>query len=554
MGFQIASLIGGMATGYVSRVEEEEKQGKKFGEYAFGALYDNYKTSKKDYDERQNLYIDTATKLREFSNNYGYSVTEGELKEAISSPAFVSEFSRAMQKPDFDPSKVEWQKLFSKVDKEKTKDFTGSVEDFIKGEFKMPTATSVAEGALPEQKPTSGLFAGAREKGYKTTFEGAAKASGVPMESLMGASGGITPKTTISGSKSKFDFDAFRPQDLDDVGKTLSKELYNLTANVDPENPPLNQKQLVDQTKQKLERWREAKQSLNPNADSYTAMKSDAIAGLAYAKENGDPVKITTATDKLNNIMEAEYIAGTMYGATESHEKAMSRLEATAVKISKMPKGKERDELEQLNDAEMKTRASFVKKMKEASGLSEGEKDRQVGLATLASMTRRVIYQETLPTGAITSQPDGSFTINALPGVKDEQYKAAAIMTQERLIKMFTKDGIPVDNASRQILMANSVNFDSSGKAIVNTNIGPMSMPSPSRSIPIETPTAAPTAPPQPTAKATPQAAPAAAPTAAPATPTPVSAPVTVKLPDGKTATFPNAQAAEEFKKKTGIK
>lgn len=559
MGFQIASLIGGMATGYVARVEEEEKQGKKFGEYAFGTLYDNYKTSKKDYDERQNLYIDTATKLREFSNNYGYNVTEGELKEAISSPAFVSEFSRAMQKPDFDPSKVEWQKLFSKVDKSKAGEFTGSVEDFIKGEFKMPTATSVAEGALPEQKPSSSLYAGAREKGYKTTLEGAAKASGIPMENLMGASGGITPKTTISGSKSKFDFDAFRPQDLDDIGRNLSKEVYNLTANVDPENPPLNHRQLVDQTNQKLARWREAKQSINPNVDSYTTMKSDAIANLAHAKQTGDKVKISGALEKLNNIMEAEYIAGTMYGATESHEKAMSRLEANAVKISNMPKGLERDKLEEANDAEMKTRANFVKKMRDASGLSEGEKDRQVGLATLASMTRRVIFQETLPAGAISTQADGSFTINSLPGVKDEQIKAAALMTQERLIKMFTRDGVPVDNASRQILMANSVNFDGNGRAVVNTNLGPAALPTsapsaPTGSIPIGTPTAAPTAPPQPSVKPTPQGTGAVPPVVAPATPTPVSVPVTVPLPNGKTATFPNAQAAEEFKKKTGIK
>ena len=501
------SLLAGLASGYATKSAEEEKLGSKFGEYAFSTLYDNYKTSKKDYDERQNLYIDTATKLREFSNNYGYSVTEGELKEAISSPAFVSEFSRAMTKPDFDPSKVEWQKLFSKVDKTAAGEFTGKVEDFIKGEFKMPTATEVAEGALKKQEPVSGLYSGAREKGYKTTFEGAAKSSGVPMENLMGASGGVTPKTTISGSKSKFDFDAFRPEDLDDIGKRLSKEKYNLTANVDPENPPLNQKELVDQVDQKLSRWREAKQSINPNADSYTTMKSDAIAGLAHAKQTGDKTKINGALANLNNIMEAEYIAGTMYGGTESHEKAMARLEATAVKISNMPKGDARDKLEEANDAEMKTRANFVKNMRSASGLSEGEKDRQVGLATLAAMTRRNIFQEMLPTGAISTQADGSFTINSLPGVKDEQIKAAALATQERLIKMLTKDGVPVDNASRQILMANSVNFDGSGRAVVNSNLG-----SPSSSPPSISPTAAPTTPSQPAVKPTPQATPVAAP------------------------------------------
>lgn len=521
MGAAAFSLLAGVASGYATKSAEEEKLGSKFGEYAFSTLYDNYKTSKKDYDERQNLYIDTATKLREFSNNYGYSVTEGELKEAISSPAFVSEFSRAMTKPDFDPSKVEWQKLFSKIDKNKTSDFTGNVENFIKGEFKMPTATSVAENTLKPQAPVSGLYAEAREKGYKTTFEGAAKASGVPMESLMGASGGITPKTTISGSKSKFDFDAFRPQDLDNIGRNLSIELYNLGVNVDPENPPLNQKQLVDQTKQKLERWREAKQSLNPNADSYTTMKSDAIAGLAHAKQTGDNSKIKSSLEKLTNIMETEYIAETMFGKSETHDKAMARLESTAVKLNKQPDSPEKTQMMQEIDAEIRTRGALVKKMRDASGLSEGEKDRQVGLATLAAMTRRVIFQEMLPAGAISTQADGSFTINSLPGVKDEQIKAAALMTQERLIKMLTKDGVPVDNASRQILMANSVNFDGSGRAVVNSSLGPAALPTsaPTGSIPIGTPTAAPTAPLQPSVKPTPQVTPAAAPVAASAKP-----------------------------------
>jgi hypothetical protein len=563
MGAAALSLLAGMASGYATKSAEEEKLGSKFGEYAFSTLYDNYKTSKKDYDERQNLYIDTATKLREFSNNYGYSVSEGELKEAISSPSFVSEFSRAMTKPDFDPSKVEWQKLFSKIDKEKTKDFTGSVEDFIKGEFKMPTATSVGEGVLKQQAPISGLYAGAREKGYKTTFEGAAKASGVPMESLMGASGGITPKTTISGSKSQFNFDAFRPESLDDIGRRLSMEQYNLTANVDPKNPPLNHKELVDQNNQQLLRWREAKRSINPSADSFTEMKSDAMTGLAHARQTNDKEKINAALAKLNDITEIEYLAANSHGGPESQEKAEARLMSNAVKISKMPKGKERDDLEKTNNDEMKTRAKFYKIFREEKGLTEGEKDRQVGLATLANMLRRNIFEYTLPKGAITPQADGSFTINNLPGLKDEQIKAAGMTVQKRLIEMLTNNGVPVDNASKQILMANLVNFDANGKATVNSNLGPFLLPS----------TEAPTTPSQPTAAPTPQAAlpkpPVAAPTAPPATapaaptappatapaaPTPVNAPVTVKLPNGKTATFPNAKAAEEFKTRAGIK
>jgi len=72
---------------------------------------------------------------------------------------------------------------------------------------------------------------------------------------------------------------------------------------------------------------------------------------------------------------------------------------------------------------------------------------------------------------------------------------------------MLTKDGVPVDNASRQILMANSVNFDGSGRAVVNSNLG-----SPSSSPPSISPTAAPTTPSQPAVKPTPQATPVAAP------------------------------------------
>jgi len=555
MGVGLA-LITGMAQGYSEKLDEEEKKGRKFGEYAFNILHRNYEDTKKSYDEKQSLYIDTATKLRAFSNNYGYDVSEGELKESISNPSFVSEFSRAMQKPDFDPSKVDWQKLFSKVDKEKAKDFTGSVEDFIKGEFKMPTATKITEGVLPEQKKASGFFGGAytsaREKGYKETFEGAAKASGVSSESLMGASG-ITPKTTIAGSKSRFDFDAFRPENLDDIGRRLAKERLALTLDVDPENPPLNQKELVDQADQKLARWREAKRSINPTADSYTEMKSDAFASLAHAKQTKDPKNINEALARLNDVMEVEYIATTMYGAPETQEKAEARLTATAVKISKMPKGEPRDKLEEANNTEMRTRASFYKIMRKEKGLAEVEKDRQVGLATLANMVKRNIFEYTLPKGAITPQADGSFTINNLPGLKDEQIKAAGMAVQKKLIEMLTNNGVPTDNASKLILIANLVNFDANGKATVNSNLGPM-FSSPSSLTPTtpSQPSAAPT--PSRTLPMPPVAAPTAPPAAVPAAPTPVSGPVTVQLPEGKTATFPNARAAEEFKKRVGIK
>ena len=558
MGAAAFSLLAGIASGYATKSAEEEKLGSKFGEYAFSTLYDGYKTAKKDYDERQNLYIDTATKLREFSNTYGYKVSEGELKEAMSSPAFVSEFSRAMTKQDFDPSKVEWQKLFSKVDKEKADQFAGSVEDFIKGEFKMPTATSVAEGALKPQAPVSGLYAGAREKGYKTTFEGAAKASGVSMESLMGASGGITPKTTISGSKSQFEFGAFRPEDLDDIGRRLAKQRVNLTVNVDPENPPLNQKELVAQVDQDLSRWREAKRSINPTSDSFTEMKSDAMTGLAHARQTKDQKKIEEALAKLNDITEIEYLAANSHGGPESQEKAEARLMSNAVKISKMPKGEARDELEQANNDEMRTRAKFYKIFREEKGLTQSDKDNQVNKATIASMLRRNIFEVMLPKGAITPQADGSFTINSLPGLKDEQIKAAAMTVQKRLIEMFTNNGVPVDNASKLILMANMVNFDANGKATVNSNLGPLSSEPP----PLF-PTTGPTTPSQPPAATTPSrtlamptvAAPTAPPAAVPAT----SAPSKINIADERQkAAAAIAKGAPEdkvkavFKQKTG--
>jgi hypothetical protein len=539
------SLLAGMASGYATKSAEEEKLGSKFGEYAFSTLYDNYKTSKKDYDERQNLYMDTATKLREFSSTYGYNVSEGELKEAISSPAFVSEFSRAMTKPDFDPSKVEWQKLFSKVDKTKAGEFTGKVEDFIKGEFKMPTATEVAEGALKKQEPVSGLYSGAREKGYKTTFEGAAKASGVPMESLMGASGGITPKTTISGSSSQFEFGAFRPMDLKDVAAALAKERYEITTGNSPD-----QEQRLAVNEQKAARLREAITSVDPGADSFTTMKSNAIAGLAHAKQTGDKKKITEATNKLTNVMEAEYIAETMYEkkGTDTAEKAMARLQAKAVELDKQPDSPEKRKMLQDIDSEIKIRGNLTRKMRDASGLSDEQKDRQIGLGTLVANVRRVIYEQYIPSTNLYTTADGNIGIKDLD--RPELLQQAVIATQQKLIQILTKDGVPVGNAERQILLANNVDFDANGKAVVNRAMTPATTP---------LPTTGPTTPSQPTAAPTPSKTlpmpPVAAPTAPPAAaPAPVNGPVTVKLPSGQIATFPNAKAAEEFKVKAGIK
>lgn len=546
MGAAALSLLAGIASGYATKSAEEEKLGSKFGEYAFSTLYDGYKTAKKDYDERQSLYIDTATKLREFSNNYGYAVTEGELKEAISSPAFVSEFSRAMTKQDFDPSKVEWQKLFSKVDKTKAGEFTGSVEDFIKGEFKMPTATSVAEGALKPQAPVSGLYAGARERGYKTTFEGAAKASGVPMESLMGASGGITPKTTISGSKSQFEFGAFRPMDLKDVASALAKERYEITT-----GNFSDQEQRLAINEQKAARLKEAIVSVDPGADSFTTMKSNAITGLAHARQTGSAEAVKKATDKLTNIMETEYIAESMFGKAETPEKAMARLQSKAVELDKQPDSPEKRKMLQDIDSEIKIRGGLTKKMRDASGLSDEQKDRQIGLGTLVANVRRVIYEQYIPSTNLYTTADGNIGIKDLD--RPELLQQAVIATQQKLIQILTKDGVPVGNAERQILLANNVDFDANGKAVVNRQMTPAFTP---------LPTTGPTTPSQPPAATTPQArptmppvaAPTAPPAAVPAAPTPVNAPVTVKLPNGQTATFPNAKAAEEFKKKAGIK
>jgi hypothetical protein len=513
MGVGLA-LITGMAQGYSEKLDEEEKKGRKFGEFAFSTLYDNYKTSKKDYDERQNLYIDIATKLREFSSTYGYNVSEGELKEAISSPAFVSEFSRAMTRPDFDPSKVEWQKLFSKVDKTASGEFTGKVEDFIKGEFKMPTATQVTGGVLPEQKKASGIFGGAytsaREKGYKETFEGAAKASGVPSEALMGASG-ITPKTTISGSKSQFEFGAFRPMDLKDVAAALAKERYEITT-----GNFADQEQRLAINEQKAARLREAIVSVDPGADSFTTMKSNAIAGLAYAKQTGSAETVKKATDKLTNIMETEYIAESMFGKAETSEKAMARLQSKAVELAKQPDSAEKRKLLQDIDSEIKIRGDLTRKMRDASGLSDEQKDRQIGLGTLVANVRRVIYEQYIPSTNLYTTADGNIGIRDLD--RPELLQQAVVATQQKLIQILTKDGVPVGRAEQQLLMANGVEFDANGKAIVNREMKPATTP---------LPTAAPATPSQPTAAPTPSktltmppvAAPTAPPAAAPATP-----------------------------------
>jgi hypothetical protein len=535
------SLLAGMASGYVTRSAEEEKLGSKFGEYAFSTLYDNYKTSKKDYDERQNLYMDTATKLREFSSTYGYNVSEGELKEAISSPAFVSEFSRAMTRPDFDPSKVEWQKLFSKVDKTKAGEFTGSVEDFIKSEFKMPTATEVAEGVLKPQAPVSSIFAGSREKGYKTTFEGAAKASGIPIESLMGASGGITPKTTISGSKSQFEFGAFRPMDLKDVAAALAKERYEITTGSFPD-----QEQRLAINEQKAARLREAIVSVDPGADSFTTMKSNAIAGLAYARQTGSAETVKKATDKLTNIMETEYIAESMFGKAETAEKAMARLQSKAVELAKQPDSPEKRKMLQNIDTEIKIRGDLTRKMRDASGLSDEQKDRQIGLGTLVANVRRVIYEQYIPSTNLYTTADGNVGIKDLD--RPELLQQAAVATQQKLIQILTKDGVPVGRAEQQLLLANGVEFDANGKAVLNRAMTPAFTP---------LPTAAPATPSQPTAAPTPSKTLTMPPVAAPTAPT--AAPAKINIAEERQrASNAIAQGAPPdkvkalFKQKTG--
>jgi hypothetical protein len=129
----------------------------------------------------------------------------------------------------------------------------------------------------------------------------------------------------------------------------------------------------------------------------------------------------------------------------------------------------------------------------------------------------------------------------------------ASIVLQQELIKMFTKDGVPVSESHKLGLMSKGVNFDANGKAVVNKELTPAYRPLPMGG------TTGPTAPSQPSAAPAPSKTlpmpPVAAPTAPPAaTPAPAGGPVTVRLPNGQTATFPNAKAAEEFKIKAGIK
>jgi len=279
-------------------------------------------------------------------------------------------------------------------------------------------------------------------------------------------------------------------------------------------------------------------------------MKSDAIAELAHAKQSNDIVKVTAATDKLTNIMEAEYIAETMYGKAETSEKAIARLQSKAVELEGLPDSPEKRKMLETIDKEIKTRGAIARKYKDASGVGEGEKERQIGLASLVANTRRTILEQYIPSENLYSLPDGNVGIRSLD--KPELAQKAFIAVQEKLIEMLTKNGVPVDNSNRLMLLANGVNFDENGRAVVNRDLTPAFRP-------LGGGTPAPAMPSQPSAAPTPSKTlpmpPVAAPPAPPAaTPAPAGGPVTVKLPDGKTATFPNTQAAEEFKKKAGIK
>ena len=53
MGFMLASLAGGLASGFAAKEKEEEKLGEVFGEYAFKTLYKNYETTKKEREEKE---------------------------------------------------------------------------------------------------------------------------------------------------------------------------------------------------------------------------------------------------------------------------------------------------------------------------------------------------------------------------------------------------------------------------------------------------------------------------------------------------------------------
>jgi hypothetical protein len=463
-----------------------------------------------------------------------------------------------MTKPDFDPSKVEWQKLFSKIDKDKTKDFTGSVEDFIKGEFKMPTATSVAEGALKPQAPVSGLYAGAREKGYKTTFEGAAKASGVPMESLMGASGGITPKTTISGSTSKFEFGAFRPESLADIKERLATERIRITS-ADPKDIP-DQEQRLARVDHQIDRLVETMKAIDPNSRSFEAMKNNALVGLTHAQEKlkdfpNDPdakAAVEKARQKVLNISENEYISVSA-GKEESHEKAMSRLEAKLVEIGK-PQTPQQIQAKDTVMQEIKIRGEARKALKDAEG-SDEQKDRFTNLTTYINMTRNRVLQSIIPADNLYTANDGSVAIKSLN--RPELAYEASIVLQQELIKMLTKDGVPITNAHKMGLMSQGVDFDADGKAVVNRQLTPAYRPLPTGgqagSIPTETPPAATT--PSRTLSMPPVAAPTAPPAAVPAT----SAPPKINIADERQkAAAAIAKGAPEdkvkavFKQKTG--
>jgi hypothetical protein len=552
MGFMLASLAGGLASGFAAKEKEEEKLGAAFGEYAFKTLHENYKNTKKEREERESLYSDLAIKLKEYSSNYGYAPSEFEIKESISSPAFVSEFSRAMQRPDFDPSKVEWQKLFSKIDKSKASDFTGTAQDFIKGEFKMPTAQEVAAGVLPQQEQKSGLFAGVRKKSYETTFQSAAKAAGVSPEQLKGAAG-IGSKSTITGSTSQFEFGAFRPEDLKTKAENLALQRVALTTT---KNPPPNQKEQLDRIDWEASQLVDAMKAVDPGARSFTAVKSDALVAAAHAQQSGDPKKIKETTDKLVSIAKAEHLLANAGDKVETTEGALARLQAKAVEIKEEIKnnnGKatpEHKKMLQDIDDEITTRAEVASRYKKQAGTSEGEKERQIGLASLIANARRTVLQQYIPSENLYSLPDGSVAIKGLnkPGLEQEAFVAF----QELAIKLLTKNGVPPDNTNKLLLMSSGVNFDENGRAVVNRDLTPAFRP-----LGGGTPT--PAMPSQPSAAPTPSKTlpmpPVAAPTAPPAaTPAPAGGPVTVKLPDGKTATFPNTQAAEEFKKKAGIK
>jgi len=384
----------------------------------------------------------------------------------------------------------------------------------------MPTATSVAEGALKPQAPVSGLYAGAREKGYKTTFEGAVKASGVPMESLMGASGGITPKTTISGSTSKFEFGAFRPESLADIKERLATERFKITTSKPTEMP--DQQQRLDRVDHQISRLVETMKSIDPNAKSFEGMKNDALVAHTHAKNKlrdfpEDPdakAAVAKARQKILDIAETEYISVSA-GKEESHEKALSRLEAKLVEIGQ-PKTAEQRQAREDVLSELKIRGEARKIFKDAAGLTEEQKDRQISLATLINMTSKRVYESIIPADNLYTTADGSVAIKSLD--RPELAYEASVVLQQELIKMFTKDGVPISESHKLGLMSKGVNFDANGKAVVNKELTPAYRPLPMGGTPASTTPSQPTAAPTPskTLPMPPVAAPTA-PTAAPA-------------------------------------